>query len=594
MYAGYWSDVDNGDAGDDLDGCDTLLDLGYTYNSRAVDASYSPLPPPAIGFTFLQGPIVPGSVNDKAIFNGKIIPGMKNLPMTSIGYIFKDQGDAIQGSYEGTIDMYNFFQGKLIDGTYIQVPQQFGGGTSVFPFSGDPALGTGWLDGVDYPPADRRIMVNSGPFNMAPGDTQEVVIGEIIAGASAGFTNLSAVTQLKLFTKGIQMSYKNQDPFAGIPDKPVVESSEYDQSAVLSWGSDQNKIINIEEDTGNGYNFEGYNVYQLPTDSSSLADGIKIATYDRVNGVTSILDYKADPQSGRLLPYVAQTGTDSGVKRFIKIDYDYFNKTKMHNGTKYFYAVTSYSFNPVNGIIPQSYESYFNIITVIPRTNNPGVSYGAEYGTVINYSHSSGNSNGIIQPVVIDPAKLNGHKYKVSFYVSGTDTLWSLTDVTMGVLKYGGQKNQSGDDDYLLADGILVKVINDKNSPNTPADEITFTVPLSSYNENSAKSDVEKINVFPNPYYGFNSNEESKFDKLVTFSHLPQKATIRIFDLAGRLIRTMEKDSPDQFYKFYLFTKANTPLGSGIYIAYIEMPELKTTKILKFAIITPQVIPDHF
>lgn len=593
MYFGYWSDVDDGNAGDDLDGCDTLLNLGYTYNANAVDASYNPLPPPAVGFSILQGPAVPGSPGDKALVDGRFVSGLKNLGMTSLGYIFKGQ-DARIGKYEGTQDINNFLRGRLRDSSFIPVPPQFAGASSLFPFSGDPAIGYGWLDGVDYPAGDRRIMVNSGPFNMAPADTQEVVYAEILAGAVPGMSNLSAVTLLKLYTKGIRQSYNGRSSYNVFPEGPRVKSSEYDQSAVLTWGENQVSVDKIESGYDDGFIFEGYNIYQLPTDSSGLDDAVKIKTYDIVDNVTNITDYYPEPASGRLLEYIAQSGTDSGIKRFIKIDRDYINKTSLHNGTKYFYAVTAYNYNPDKSHYPRSHEGALSMVTVIPRTNSPGDRLGAEYGTVLKYSHTAGNGGGWVEPTVVDPLKLNGHEYKVSFYTSGADTLWRLTDLTTGTLKFEKQKNQSGDDDYLIADGILAKVIGDKNNPSTPADAFTFTAPVNTYSGETARKDVEKINVFPNPYYGYNSNEEAKAGKFVTFSHLPEKATIRIFDLAGRLVRTMEKDSPDQFYKFYLFTDAYTPLGSGIYIAYIDMPELGTTKILKFAIITPLVIPDHF
>lgn len=55
MYVSMFSDVDNGDAGDDYVGVDTTLSLSYCYNSTPLDATYSPLPPPAVGFDFFQG-----------------------------------------------------------------------------------------------------------------------------------------------------------------------------------------------------------------------------------------------------------------------------------------------------------------------------------------------------------------------------------------------------------------------------------------------------------------------------------------------------------------------------------------------------------
>ena len=48
-----------------------------------------------------------------------------------------------------------------------------------------------------------------------------------------------------------------------------------------------------------------------------------------------------------------------------------------------------------------------------------------------------------------------------------------------------------------------------------------------------AKADVDKVNVVPNPYFGFSLLEPSKYVRYVTFTHLPPKATIRIFTLAG-------------------------------------------------------------
>ena len=55
MYFSMFSDVDHGDAGDDFVGVDTTLSLQYCYNASATDATYNPLPPPAVGFDFLPG-----------------------------------------------------------------------------------------------------------------------------------------------------------------------------------------------------------------------------------------------------------------------------------------------------------------------------------------------------------------------------------------------------------------------------------------------------------------------------------------------------------------------------------------------------------
>ena len=77
-----------GIAGDDATGCDTTLSLGYVYNGAAKDANFRSLglPPPSAGFDFFQGPKVHGAATDTAIFDGKFVPGYKNLPMTAFRF----------------------------------------------------------------------------------------------------------------------------------------------------------------------------------------------------------------------------------------------------------------------------------------------------------------------------------------------------------------------------------------------------------------------------------------------------------------------------------------------------------------------------
>ena len=87
-YISQWSDPDLGDYGNDLVGVDTSLSLMYAYNGEATDAQYSAfgLAPAAIGYDYFAGPKVV-SPGDTAIFNLKKLPGYKNLPASSFGYL---------------------------------------------------------------------------------------------------------------------------------------------------------------------------------------------------------------------------------------------------------------------------------------------------------------------------------------------------------------------------------------------------------------------------------------------------------------------------------------------------------------------------
>jgi hypothetical protein len=113
-----------------------------------------------------------------------------------------------------------------------------------------------------------------------------------------------------------------------------------------------------------------------------------------------------------------------------------------------------------------------------------------------------------------------------------------------------------------------------------------------------ARGDVQQIKVFPNPYYGVNRAETDRVSRFVTFSHLPAYAVIRIFNLAGVLVRRLDKTDPTtQWLRWDLQNLNGLPVASGIYVAYVELRDAPWgapgdhdlgTKTLKFAIIQEQ------
>jgi len=115
-------------------------------------------------------------------------------------------------------------------------------------------------------------------------------------------------------------------------------------------------------------------------------------------------------------------------------------------------------------------------------------------------------------------------------------------------------------------------------------------------NEEAARAQVDDIGVFPNPYRGFNRLEDSRFDKFVRFTRLPDPAkfgstTIRIFTIAGNPVRVLEhtEDSPNaQFRDWNLENAGGVPVASGIYLAHINTPVGEKT--LKVAIVQEEEI----
>jgi len=114
-------------------------------------------------------------------------------------------------------------------------------------------------------------------------------------------------------------------------------------------------------------------------------------------------------------------------------------------------------------------------------------------------------------------------------------------------------------------------------------------------NADLARSDVTAIKAFPNPYYGLNRQETDQSNRFVTFNHLPKVAILRIFNLAGVLVRRIDKnDASTQFQRWDLQNQNGLPVASGIYIVYIDMPELGVTRTLKVAIIQEQQFLRNF
>ncbi|KAF0142502.1 MAG: hypothetical protein FD122_459 [Stygiobacter sp.] len=817
MYVSMWSDPDNGDAGDDFVGCDTTLSLQYIYNAKANDATYGTIPP-AAGFDFFQGPRIKTNVaSDTAIFKGKKWSGYKNLPMTAAYYFAQggtpDYQDPQQNVSAGAIQFYNLFQGLVSrSGVPFPIPTQYqtpGGPKSTqYPLSGDPVAVTGYLDGAINPPGDRRMGSASGTFTLAYGDTPEVVVAQIAAGASL------------------------------------------DRQVVLNWGSDVAAASATENYADEFYKFQGYEVFQLATEGSSLEDAstVRIATFDIIDGTTSIIGQDIDPVSSDVISKVYHYGKDIGLQRQIILNRNYITNENLNNGSKYFYAVRAYANTDSTFIETKAITTTLDVLTAIPQTPDPGVKLTSKAGDKINATHSKGSSDGLAFAIVVDPSKVTGKTYKVSFKTdSHGDTYWQLHDGTKVVLD--NQYNQADNGDYYIVDGLMVKVtgptqlgvkqsdsytdedkklwgwdiagtrrwtwaggdpggnfglesfgntaalgghgtlgwasprgwfvdgvmivgptelkntelrlakvdftgdfgptldktdvnvsygyrymrnangaaakpefapfiisklgsysfqifeqnvplsawniddpaapkrlavgflennttaglvdgvywpgsnanISDNglgtrewlyifdeaytttpnnvntgqliaagnktldarimytamwnrrgsapysttgtgtdkfyiypNKPNSTADEFTFTAPTAAFSAEQAKADVDKVNVFPNPYYGVNSQEINKYQRFVTFNHLPKMATIRIFNLAGQLVRTIDKNTDSQYQRWDLKNFDNLPVASGMYVVQVDMPAEGVKKTLKLIVIQETQVLDKF
>jgi hypothetical protein len=876
MYVAQWCDPDVGGSGNDLVGCDSTLGLGFAYNADPTDGTFDQfgLTPPAMGYDFFQGPFLKGVAGQDKNNNGvddaedyairflkKVGPGYINLPMTSFGYFSAgnvEWEDPELEEYQGTLEWYNLLRGNITN-TYVLDPTPFthrdNNQPTKWPLNGDPVAGTGDVDGTgaNFSAADRRMALCSGPFVMQPGDTQEVVVA-LIGGISDN--NLLAVSEVKETDKVAQQVF--DELFAGIPKAPPAPKVEIypdEEGIVLNWGFDAKAIAATEKTVTAGYSFEGYNVYQLPTFTATRAEAEKIATFDAINGVTTIYGKVFDPTYGEVITVPVQFGKDFGIQRYLNITKNAITQGPLYPGNEYYFAVTAYNYNEDPQLIEDmALESPLTPLTVRTQSPPPGVRY-EEVDSDVEVTHSEGSSDGQVEVKVVDPSKLTGHQYEIYFTENMDSTiaevgeiLFSVRDVTTGTVMAENQSQNSAitDNRGPVVDGVLVKVAGPPNDwkkfecvanaagpidppeigcfafnangfpflynslypdgtdrpdgarqqtngstwglhtggttywlyeefigrsmragwslvvpwdfemrftaeggygiwafenggtyrvpfelwntgintpddpsddfrlvpwvlndtgeapddsvyninpsdhalsggtndpymdwvywlqprdispgeagynqsinesiagtyayddeeifartvlvnwnggdvadatfpdnldavipeegtifrftstkPNSVSDKFTFTSSTVSKDEALAKKDiVDKITVYPNPYYAFNPQEPDRFTRFVTFYHLPPvtstdgnpfatKTTIRIFDLSGVLVRTLEKSDNSQFLRWDIRNEANLPIASGIYFAHIDMPDLGAEKILKIFIVQPAQI----
>ena len=606
MYIAQFSDIDIGSFTDDLAGCDTTLSLGFGFNANREDGTFRQynLSPPALGYVLVQGPVV-ASPSDSAVFDMRRRFGMKNLRANSMvtfsaGSPYSDPPVGPSSYATGSGRWWKMLRGFAPLGDFsIRDTLVYSGPfpPSKFVYSGDPMTRTGWLDGLgttySFAPGDRRIVLSTGPFALAPGDTQEIIFAGV---AGIGGDNISSVGVMKFHSLFARRAMKGLFDIPHAPAKPNVTSVELDRQIILEWGSDIPRVKVIEERIISGeFVFEGYNVYQLPLAISALTEGVKLATYDRVNGITRIIDYLVDPSTGLAVSWLAQQGFDSGIQRHLSIRYDKladastFSNIPLRNGQEYYFAVTAYNYSSSPDALVHSLESSPVIVKAKPRIPF-GLNPVNRYGDTLRVVRVSGLSNGKVVPLVVNPLSGTGDSYEIRFdTVSGTNT-WFIRNTTRNRVVVSGQTNQSGDQNYpIIEGGVLVKVIGTTGRQNSDSDIFTFTIAASQTGPDVQKQSAQRVGVFPNPYYGSRAQETTTWRRFVTFNNLPPRAKIYIFNLAGHLVRTLEKDDASQFLEWDVTNKNNWQVASGIYICYVEMPDIGETKILKLSVIQSEL-----
>jgi hypothetical protein len=268
------SDIGNesGTAANDLLGFIENKDIGYQFQMEE-EAGWVHTPG-VIGWTYIQGPIATDTVD--VLHDGSVIiyPG-DSLGMTSFNYY-------TIGSDPATVEERYL----KMAGYDITLFDSLNPEASYSPF---PSWGTGI---AGYPgetqdaslAADKRFLISSGPFDIAPFDTVELVVAFAIK--SDPDSMVSALDAAKNLRKNRNSEYVNliSPPELQKISSPV--SFTWNASKSLSYYD----LTFVNASDGNLTNYTGDNVFSKLVDPTDLSDGIykwNVANYSLVDIIIS-------------------------------------------------------------------------------------------------------------------------------------------------------------------------------------------------------------------------------------------------------------------------------------------------------------------
>ena len=503
LYMSVVVDPDLGWSNDDYIGCDTSLNLGYCYNGDDDDNTnlsthaYGPHPP-AFGMDFLRSPANFG------------IPPPDTLGLTSFVYFVCNGCGAppCENTPNGEpVGAYNMLQGLKKDRTPWYNPLT--GLRTKFTYPGDPESGVGWTESdgsvlncngdsitssnviTQNPPMDRRYIFNTGAdnFSMNPGDTQTIVLAQLVA---RGSNYLNSVTRLKSLDAKVQYLFDKDFNVPTAPFPPEVNISYKDKGngktdIVLSWDNRSegyfywDTLFNNREDSC-FYKFEGYEIYEIKRNASKIPDfnNPKTITSDvtllKIFDIADTVGFIQDTLSTGLTmgvfsvvppyPYSIPPGfPNTGITRSIELNGTKYiaengSDSNFIYGREYKFAILAYAYNTNpkrHGQAMLRNSLITSIFSVIPEAPLAGTQYTLKTNDTLNTNKRDLG----VMPIVITQESLIDARYKVLF--GNPDTTYNLLRSTNNGTSYDTLYRNlavikgTSDDSSKIVDGILIK-----------------------------------------------------------------------------------------------------------------------------------------
>jgi hypothetical protein len=105
---------------------------------------------------------------------------------------------------------------------------------------------------------------------------------------------------------------------------------------------------------------------------------------------------------------------------------------------------------------------------------------------------------------------------------------------------------------------------------NGPDDQFAFKV--DGISANAAANQLKDIKVVPNPYFGHYDArvETSEGESVIKFTKVPGQCTIRIYTLAGDLVKTIEHNTGEGEVSWNLQSSNQQQVASGTYLFHVD------------------------
>jgi hypothetical protein len=411
MVISKWVDTDIGNYSDDYAGYDAERQFMYGYNSGPADIEFDKVPavPSVVGYGLIQGPRVPRA-GSTAYWDGGTVAGYANLPASSFTYLDGDTRTGDSPTETGRASrMWNVMRGYqgVASNPPICLVDPVTGACTKFELTGDPEQFSGWVDGVVTKKGDRRIVLSSGTFQMARGDTQEVVFA--LAGG-VGADNRAGIPRVRESVGAARDLFLSGFVAPTTIPLPVIRPLELDEKVILDWESDREAAAAVESYDSRGFRFEDYELFQLKSADEPVDSAVKLPAFDPLE------------------------------PRFLSITHDYLRDRPLVNGQKYYFAIRSRAYNPDASYYEQRIYSAPVVVQVTPHAPNPGVVYPyTPEETISDAWNITGNNEAQVTVSYYDPTRPDGHLYKMLFHRSSlqlvdliTKPWWDLIDSTSG------------------------------------------------------------------------------------------------------------------------------------------------------------------